>query len=47
MHGWSKQSKLVLIENANHTFNTEHPFTGNELPEAFEKAVEETIAFLN
>ena len=46
LHSWNSNSHLILIEEANHTFNTEHPFTSNGLPEPFEKVLAETFQFL-
>lgn len=46
MNGWNELSKLILIENANHTFNTEHPYFFERLSPEFEEAVNKSIAFL-
>lgn len=47
MHNWNRQSKLLLIDNANHTFNSEHPYLEEKLPAEFQQVVESTISFLN
>lgn len=41
-----KQSELVLIDGAGHTFDAKHPFDGEVLPAHSEIAVEKTIDFL-
>lgn len=47
LHAWNLQSELCLIENANHTFDIQHPFNKDELCTAMATVVEKTIAFLS
>lgn len=46
IHSWNPESKLVIIEEADHVFNAKHPWDENKLPEALKNVVEETIDFL-
>lgn len=46
LHSYGKQSELVLIDGAGHTFGAKHPFEGKALPAHSEMAVEKTIDFL-
>lgn len=43
LHSWSSNSKLLLIEDGDHTFGGKHPFTERELPDDTKKAVEASI----
>jgi uncharacterized protein len=45
MKTWNPTSELFVIENADHTFNTAHPYTGDVFPIEFAKAVEKTLDF--
>jgi uncharacterized protein len=42
----NKNFKLSLIPNANHTYGSSHPFSGNLLPYDMQLVVNETISFL-
>ncbi|MEN8124269.1 MAG: alpha/beta fold hydrolase [Bacteroidota bacterium] len=46
LHHWSTQSKLVLIENTNHTFDTIQPFTSSQLPNSLKKVANISIDFI-
>ncbi|MFD0964351.1 GNAT family N-acetyltransferase [Pseudofulvibacter geojedonensis] len=46
LHEWSKQSELLAIEDANHTFGASHPWDSNQLPEDLKIATEEIINFV-
>lgn len=46
MQSWNNNTELILIENANHTFNTDHPYQSENLTPEFSQAVQEAIAFL-
>lgn len=46
LHKWSRQSELLAIEEANHTFGSSHPWEVKELPEDLKIATEEIIAFV-
>ncbi len=46
IHSWNSNSKLKIIEGADHVFNAKHPWEENSLPEHLEKAVTATINFL-
>lgn len=43
---WNPKCKLVLIDNASHTFGISHPYTEENLSEAMKTVVEATIIFL-
>lgn len=42
---WNEQSQLEIIENANHVYNSKHPWSEISLPKELNKAVEKTISF--
>lgn len=46
MHAWNKNSKLISIERANHSFGAEHPHNSPYLPAHYQQVVDETISFL-
>jgi len=46
MQRWNKNTALILIENANHTFNTEHPYQSENLTPEFFEAVNAAVGFL-
>lgn len=43
---WSKQSELIIIEDADHGFGSSEPWTKSQMPEDMALATEETIGFL-
>lgn len=43
---WSPNSKLLLIDNANHVFGISHPWEEEVLPEEFQQCIDESINFL-
>jgi pimeloyl-ACP methyl ester carboxylesterase len=46
LHQWNPNSQLEIIENANHVFNTSHPWTSKNLSDELEKVVEKCNTFL-
>lgn len=46
LHDWNSNSKLVAIENANHTFGAKEPWEEAFLPKDLEKATNIAIDFL-
>lgn len=46
LHLWIKNSILVTIKNANHSFATQHPFQGSILPRDFSQVIRQTIDFI-
>lgn len=46
LHLWDIRGKLILVENANHTFGTFHPYPNNILTEEMNEVIKETIRFL-
>lgn len=46
LNKWNSVSKLVLIKNTNHTFNTFHPYTKSELTNEMASVFNDTIRFL-
>lgn len=47
LNGWNSDSQLVPVENANHVFNTSHPWTSKLLPKEMETVVKKSINFIN
>ncbi|WP_026754401.1 S9 family peptidase [Sediminibacter sp. Hel_I_10] len=46
LHQWNSSSHLLPIENANHVFNSKHPWELHTLPPALDMVVEKTILFI-
>lgn len=46
LHKWNPNSKLVIIENADHVFGISHPWTKNILPSVFNEAINTMIDFI-
>ncbi|PCJ88428.1 MAG: alpha/beta hydrolase [Flavobacteriales bacterium] len=46
MKKWNNDADLLLIENANHSFDAVHPFEATEFPADFQKVMDATIDFL-
>lgn len=46
LNRWNPKSKLVLIDNASHTFGISHPYTEENLSEEMRTVVKSTINFL-
>ena len=46
LHEWNSKSNLVIIEDANHVFNTKHPWEGNELPKQLKEVILSCISFI-
>ncbi len=46
LHKWNPKSKLVIIESANHVFETTHPWTKDTLPLELKKAIDTIIEFI-
>lgn len=47
LHTWNPESLLLPIDNANHVFNTHHPWEENDLPNALQQVVRQSIDFVN
>ena len=47
LHQWANDSRLHIIENADHTFNTIHPYTEQDLNEIVLRKLNVSKAFLN
>ena len=45
-HEWNPKSELVILENTDHVFNSSHPWTKEELPEALKLIVQKCSEFL-
>lgn len=41
---WTK-TELVVIDGAQHTFNSKHPWESNEMPDALQKVCQQTLLF--
>jgi pimeloyl-ACP methyl ester carboxylesterase len=46
LHGWSQNSRLVRISGGDHVFGAQQPWRSSKLPADFQKALEQTFAFL-
>ncbi|MEX0997020.1 MAG: alpha/beta hydrolase [Flavobacteriaceae bacterium] len=46
VHKWSKQSKLVVIQNADHVFNVKHPWNEDRLPQQFQLMLDKSLEFV-
>jgi len=46
LHSWNSKSQLEIIENANHVFNTSHPWEKEFLSEELKKTIQICIDFL-
>ncbi|MFK7832408.1 MAG: alpha/beta hydrolase family protein [Winogradskyella sp.] len=46
LHRWNPKSELKIIENADHVFNTKHPWTKNELSDELNLVVKEVVRFM-
>ena len=46
LHKWNQKSEFKIIENANHVFNTCHPWQQENLSKELEKVVELCVNFL-
>jgi len=44
---WNSNNQILIVENANHTFNSKHPWEVSVLPDNLEKAVNATIQFIS
>lgn len=44
---WNKNSKLIIIQKADHVFGASHPYISNQLPRQLQQVVEDTIDFIN
>ena len=46
LHQWNPNSKLVIIDGADHVFNVKHPWTSNQLSSELDIVVESIITFV-
>lgn len=46
VHQWSKLSKLVIIQNADHVFNVNHPWNESHLPKQFQLVLDKSLEFV-
>ncbi|WP_178991612.1 alpha/beta hydrolase family protein [Winogradskyella schleiferi] len=46
LHKWNPDSKLKIIEDADHVFNTKHPWNKNKLSTELHQTVDAVISFL-
>jgi pimeloyl-ACP methyl ester carboxylesterase len=46
IHAWNSNSKLTLIDGADHVFNTKHPWEKDSLTKELDKVVKEVSAFV-
>ena len=47
LHQWNPDSELKVIEKADHSFGTRHPWKAKNLPKDLKKVVESSLSFLN
>ena len=45
-HEWNPKSELAIITNADHVFNTKHPWENDKLSKELQEVVEKSIDFL-
>lgn len=46
LHQWIEQSELILLDKANHTFGSKHPWEESTLPNDLQNVVNHSIAFI-
>lgn len=46
LHEWNPNSELKIIEDANHVFETAHPWTKNELSPQLQSVVDTVVGFI-
>lgn len=46
IHSWNKNSELFVVENANHTFGSKHPWESQELPLELKEVVKKSMSFI-
>lgn len=46
IHSWNPNSKLILIKNTNHVFDSKHPWDEKKLPEKLNHVVKKSIDFI-
>lgn len=46
-HQWNPNSQFKVIKNANHVFNTKHPWETNVLPQQLKETIQSCIHFLS
>ncbi len=46
LHKWNPKSKLLIVKDANHTFDARHPWYEKSLTVHLQKVVEKTISFI-
>ena len=47
LRGWNQKNKLIIIEEANHTFGSSQPWNSNSIPEDLEKVIKQTLKFIH
>ncbi|WP_062053668.1 alpha/beta hydrolase family protein [Aquimarina longa] len=47
LHSWGSNTKLFLVEGADHIFGAKHPWIKNTLPKHLKKIVQKTITFIS
>ena len=46
LHKWNPESEFKIIENANHVFNTKHPWESNTLPKELQSVITHSVNFI-
>ncbi|WP_282135000.1 alpha/beta hydrolase family protein [Seonamhaeicola maritimus] len=46
LHKWNPDSSLVIVKNANHVFESKHPWNYNHLPKELKEVVDKSVIFL-
>ena len=46
LYSWNSNNQILIVENANHTFDSKHPWASNKLPDNLEITVNATIQFI-
>lgn len=47
LHQWNPNSELNIIKNANHVFNTSHPWRSSSLSPELQRVVDVSVAFIS
>jgi len=47
LYSWNSNNQISIIENANHTFDSKHPWDSTNLPDNLNLTVNESVQFIN
>ncbi|RLD73344.1 MAG: alpha/beta hydrolase, partial [Bacteroidetes bacterium] len=46
LRSWNSNNQLIVVENANHSFGSKHPWESLSLPKDLETVVKKSIKFI-